>query len=67
MYENTSALTINSLGNIGIGTGSSNPSAKLTVAGDIDSREVRVTVDAGSDFVFHDSYDLLTLAELSSL
>jgi hypothetical protein len=51
-------------GNIGIGTGSSNPDAKLTVAGDIHSREVRVTINAGSDFVFEEEYDLRPLNEL---
>ncbi|MCC9073589.1 hypothetical protein LNQ49_18585 [Flavobacterium sp. F-65] len=46
-------------GNVGIGT--TNPTAKLTVAGDINSREVRVTVDAGADFVFDNNYDLPSL------
>jgi hypothetical protein len=64
MYGTIPALTLNSSGNIGIGTGSANPTAKLTVAGDINSREVRVTINAGSDFVFNDNYDLRTLTEV---
>ncbi|WP_374175216.1 hypothetical protein [Flavobacterium tructae] len=46
-------------GNVGIGT--ANPNAKLTVAGNISSREVKVTVDAGADFVFEGDYNLKSL------
>ncbi|MGJ8734072.1 MAG: hypothetical protein ACSHW4_13030 [Cellulophaga sp.] len=46
-------------GNVGIGTIS--PDAKLTVAGNIHSREVKVTVNAGADFVFKEGYNLPTL------
>lgn len=49
-------------GNVGIGT--ANPSAKLTVAGNIRAREVRVTANAGADFVFEDDYALRPLGEL---
>jgi hypothetical protein len=51
-------LTINA-GNVGIGT--ANPTSKLTVAGDINSREVKVTVNAGADFVFEKDYNLPSL------
>ena len=34
---------------------------KLTVAGNINSREVKVTVDAGADFVFDKNYVLPSL------
>ncbi|MFQ6601781.1 hypothetical protein [Flavobacterium sp. C3NV] len=44
-----------------IGIGTSNPSAMLTVAGNIASREVKVTVDAGADFVFENDYNLPSL------
>lgn len=43
-------------GNVGIGT--INPDSKLTVAGNIHAREVKVTVTAGADFVFADDYAL---------
>lgn len=51
-------------GNVGIGT--ANPSSLLTVAGNIASREVKVTVDAGADFVFEKGYDLPSLTSLDS-
>ncbi|SCY78205.1 tail fiber protein [Flavobacterium anhuiense] len=47
------------MANVGIGT--VNPTSKLTVAGNIASREVKVTVDAGADFVFEKDYNLLSL------
>lgn len=48
-------------GNVGIGT--ITPDAKLTVAGNIYAREVKVAVTAGADFVFDDDYKSLTLKE----
>jgi hypothetical protein len=54
-----SRMTISSNGNVGIGT--TKPTSKLTVAGNINSREVKVTVDAGADFVFAEDYALPTL------
>jgi len=54
---------INTLGgNVGIGT--TNPTSKLTVAGNINSREVKVSVDAGADFVFEKDYALPSLQEV---
>jgi len=55
----TTKLAINLDGNVGIGT--INPTSKLTVAGNINSREVKVTVDAGADFVFENNYNLPSL------
>ncbi|ELR68760.1 hypothetical protein C900_05856 [Fulvivirga imtechensis AK7] len=51
-------------GKVGIGT--NNPSDKLTVAGNIHSREVKVTVGAGADFVFENDYSLRSLEEVSA-
>ena len=56
LYNN--AIVANN-GNVGIGT--ENPTSKLTVAGNINSREVKVTVDAGADFVFENDYNLPSL------
>jgi hypothetical protein len=58
-------VIVRETGSVGIGMVDPNLiDAKLTVAGDIHSREVRVTIDAGSDFVFLDNYTLPTLAEV---
>jgi hypothetical protein len=62
--EISSSLFIKRGGNIGIGT--TNPTSKLTVAGNISSREVKVTVDAGADFVFENDYNLPSLTSLDT-
>ncbi|WP_264536596.1 tail fiber protein [Flavobacterium sp. N1736] len=48
-------------GNGYVGIGTTNPTSLLTVAGNINSREVKVTVDAGADFVFEKDYNLPSL------
>lgn len=58
------AIKASQNGNVGIGT--ANPTSKLTVAGNINSREVKVTVDAGADFVFDREYDLPSLKFLNN-
>ncbi len=51
-------------GNVGIGT--TNPQSKLTVNGTITSKEVVVTIDGWSDFVFNKNYKLKNLEEVES-
>ena len=60
--DRANALTVLKNGNVGIGT--SNPTHKLTVKGNIHAREILVTATAGADFVFEEDYELKSLGEL---
>ncbi|WP_152620268.1 hypothetical protein [Pedobacter lusitanus] len=59
------SLFINS-DNSNVGIGTVKPDAKLTVAGNIHSQEVKVSVDAGADFVFQKDYQLKPLEEVAA-
>jgi hypothetical protein len=59
-WENLFSVRLN--GNVGIGT--INPQEKLTVAGTIGAREIKVSTNAGADFVFEPGYKLPELGEL---
>lgn len=49
-----------------VGIGAPNPDHLLTVAGRIHARSIECTVNAGADFVFEESYDLMPLSELEA-
>tara|TARA_B100000678_G_C18061899_1_gene443038 strand:- start:218 stop:736 length:519 start_codon:yes stop_codon:yes gene_type:complete len=47
-----------------VGIATSSPDAPLTVNGRIHAQEVKVSVDAGADYVFEEEYNLLSIEEL---
>ncbi len=55
-------LVLRSSGRVGIGT--ENPQSLLAVNGTITSKEVKVTLDGWSDFVFNDDYKLIKLEKV---
>lgn len=58
-------MKISNTGNVGIGTGTTAPDAKLAVNGDIHATQVKVTATVpGPDYVFDNDYKLITLPEI---
>ena len=62
--ELTERMTIESNGNVGIGTTS--PDAKLAVNGNIHTKEVKVDLVGWPDYVFEEEYHLPTLQEVET-
>ncbi|WP_294959862.1 tail fiber protein [uncultured Flavobacterium sp.] len=60
--EDKQVMSINTSGNVGIGT--LNPDTKLAVKGTIHSQEVKVDMEGWSDFVFKKEYNLPTLEQV---
>ena len=55
-------MTLTGSGRVGIGT--INPQSELAVNGTITSKEVKVTLDGWSDFVFNNDYKLIDLEDV---
>ncbi len=62
-YNGSTIMTLLNTGYVGIGT--IKPDSKLTVAGKIHAREVKVSIEAGADFVFAKDYTLKPLTEVA--
>ncbi|MFD2581617.1 hypothetical protein ACFSR6_03885 [Pedobacter vanadiisoli] len=62
LVTNNSLVISGANGNVGIGT--ANLTDALTVAGKIGAREIKVSTNAGADFVFDPDYNLPDLTEL---
>jgi len=58
------SIAIKALANGNVGIGTANPQDKLTVAGNIGAREIKVSTNAGADFVFEPDYKLPDLTAL---
>jgi hypothetical protein len=63
-YSGAEVMTINGVGNVGIGT--ANPTEKLSVNGTIRARDLVVESSGWADFVFADDYALTPLSEVES-
>jgi len=63
-FLNSGKILFNNTGNVGIGY--SNPTQKLCVNGKILCKEVEVTLDGWSDYVFYEGYQLKPLSEVES-
>lgn len=60
--SNKNIYMVQSGGNVGIGT--TEPDAKLAVAGNIHTQEVKVDLNNWHDYVFEENYDLPSLSEI---
>ncbi|MFC1226717.1 hypothetical protein ACFE6N_23135 [Pedobacter sp. BG31] len=58
------SIAIKALANGNVGIGTTNPTDMLTVAGKIGAREIKVSTNAGADFVFEPDYQLPALTDL---
>jgi len=64
-FENEAPIDVMTLtGNGRVGIGTTNPQSLLAVDGTITSKEVKVTLDGWSDFVFNNNYELKDLNEV---
>lgn len=61
-----SGMFVAANGSVGIGTTNTGTEFKLTVAGGIHARDVKVTLTAGSDHVFGDKHRLAPLSEVEA-
>jgi len=62
--SSANVIYINAAGNVGIGTTA--PSEKLSINGNVKCKQVEVTLTGWSDFVFEDDYSLMSLAEVDA-
>lgn len=60
----SASIAIKALANGNVGIGTTNPTDMLTVAGKIGAREIKVSANAGADFVFEPDYELPDLKTL---
>lgn len=60
------SIAIKALANGNVGIGTTNPTDMLTVAGKIGAREIKVSTNAGADFVFEADYQLPALTDLEN-
>jgi hypothetical protein len=63
---NGEIMRITSSNKVAIGTTNPDADALLTVKGNINSREVKVTANAGADFVFDENYPIKSLDEVEA-
>lgn len=67
VIANTETRDYNTIkGKLSLGTAKADADALLTVAGNINARELKVKIDAGADFVFAEDYQLPELKSVES-